>query len=58
MSDEDGGIARRFGARRLLTSLDRRVTFVVDPAGAVAAVFRHELAIGRHDQDVLAFLRG
>ncbi len=57
LSDPDGAIASRYGARRLVTSADRRVTFVIDPEGRVAARFQHELAIARHDADVRDFLR-
>jgi peroxiredoxin len=35
---------------------DRRVTYVIDPEGLVAAVFHHELAIGQHERDVRDFL--
>ncbi len=56
IADSDGAIARRYGARRPLVSLDRRITYVIDPDGVIAAGFHHELAVNRHDQDVRGFL--
>jgi thioredoxin-dependent peroxiredoxin len=56
IADADGAVARPYGAHRALVHLDRRVTYVIDPAGRVAAVFSHEIAIGRHEQDVRDFL--
>ena len=56
VADSDGAIARMYGARRPLTSLDRRVTYVIDPDGRIAAAFHHELAVNRHDADVRRFL--
>jgi hypothetical protein len=51
-------VARLYGARRSLLQFDRRVTYVIDPEGLVAAVFHHELAVGRHEADVRDFLAG
>jgi peroxiredoxin Q/BCP len=56
IADPDGTVARLYGARRSLVKLDRRVTYVIDPEGLIAAAFHHELAIGRHEQDVREFL--
>jgi peroxiredoxin Q/BCP len=55
IADPDGSIAKRYGAKRPLLSLDRRLTFVIDPEGVIAAVFHHETAAGRHEEDVRAF---
>jgi peroxiredoxin len=49
-------VARPYGAHRALLNLDRRVTYVIDPAGRIAAAFHHELAIGAHERDVRDFL--
>jgi len=49
-------VARLYGARRSLVRFDRRVTYVIDPEGLVAAVFHHELVVGRHEADVRDFL--
>jgi len=56
VADPDAAIARKYGARRPLVSLDRRITYVIDPEGRIAAGFHHELAVSRHDQDVREFL--
>ena len=56
IGDPEGTVARLYGARRPLMQYDRRVTYVIDPEGLVAAVFHHELAIGRHETDVRDFL--
>ena len=56
VADPDGSIARKYGAHRPLMSLDRRITYVIDPEGRIAAGFHHELAVNRHDQDVRGFL--
>jgi len=57
LADEDGSITRDFGVKRPLMNSAKRVTFVIDPEGKVAARFQHELRFGRHIEDVLAFLK-
>lgn len=57
IADSDGTIARQYKARRPLVSLDRRITYVIDPEGTIATGFHHELAVNRHDQDVRDFLK-
>jgi peroxiredoxin len=56
ISDPEGAIARQYGARRRLVSFDRRITYVIDPEGKIAAAFHHELAVKRHEQEVRDFL--
>ncbi|HTE53748.1 MAG TPA: peroxiredoxin [Kofleriaceae bacterium] len=56
VSDPDGAIARLYEARRPLVSFVRRITYVIDPDGRVAACFHHELAVKRHEQEVREFL--
>ena len=56
VADPDGTVARMYGARRPLVEYDRRLTYVIDPEGRVAAVFHHELSVGRHEYDVREFL--
>jgi peroxiredoxin Q/BCP len=56
LADPDGAVARPYGAHRALVHLDRRVTYVIDPAGRVAAVFHHEIAVGQHERNVRDFL--
>jgi peroxiredoxin len=56
IADEDGAVCGAFGARRSLVPLTKRVTFVIDPQGRIAARFHHELNVSRHVERVLAFL--
>jgi peroxiredoxin Q/BCP len=55
IADPDGAIAGKYGARRPLLSLDRRITYVIDPDGRIAAGFHHELAVNKHDAGVRGF---
>jgi peroxiredoxin Q/BCP len=57
IGDADGAISRAYGVVWPLLSTARRETFVIDPEGKVAARFHHELLVGRHQDDVLAFLK-
>ena len=57
IADEDGAVCSAFGATRSLVPLTKRLTFVIDPQGRVAARFHHELNVGRHVEQVLAFLK-
>ncbi len=57
IGDHDERISRAYGARRSLLPFDKRVTFVIDPEGRVAAKFHHELQISKHLDDVMRFLR-
>jgi thioredoxin-dependent peroxiredoxin len=56
IADPDGAIAKKYEARRPLLSLDRRITYVIDPDGRIAAGFQHELAVNRHEEEVRRFL--
>lgn len=55
IADPDGTIARLYKARRPLVALDRRISYVIDPEGRIAAAFHHELSAGRHEADVRQF---
>jgi peroxiredoxin Q/BCP len=57
VGDPDRHISRSFGVLWPLISLDKRVTFVVDEQGMIQAVFRHELQVSKHLDDVLHFLQ-
>lgn len=57
VSDPDRAIATAYGAMRRLISVGRRITYVIDPEGRIAAVFRHEMNVGGHDRDVREFFR-
>jgi len=58
---DDGSMAKAFGASWLggLLPVSKRMTFVIDPAGIVRGVFRHEiLNIDQHVTDVRGVLAG
>ncbi len=56
VADPSKEISRSFGVLRSLLPWDRRITYVVDEEGRVAAVFEHEFQVSRHLDDVLWFL--
>lgn len=59
LSDPDGAVARRFGARRSwLPALPvKRKTFVIDTDRTVLGVIGGEMTFDRHADDALALLR-
>lgn len=58
LSDEDKSVITLYGVKRRLPFLpNKRVTYIIDKAGAIRGVFHHEVAIGRHRDDVLGALR-
>jgi peroxiredoxin len=57
IADEDKSISRAYGVLWPLISLDKRVTYIVDDAGLVRAVFHHELQVSKHLDGVLGFLK-
>ena len=57
VADADGRIVRAYGVRRSLLGTAKRVTFVIDPEGRIAARFHHELLVNKHIDDVIDFLR-
>jgi thioredoxin-dependent peroxiredoxin len=57
VGDQAGAVSRAYGTKRKMLPFDRRVTFVVDPEGRIAARFEHEFRIERHVDDVLEFLK-
>jgi peroxiredoxin Q/BCP len=56
IGDADCSISRAYGVLRGLGTADKRVTYVIDEAGLVAAVFHHEIQVTRHVGDVLRWL--
>lgn len=56
IGDEDGSIGRAYGVLWPIVGIPHRVTFIVDRARKVVAVFRHELAATKHRDDVLRTL--
>lgn len=57
LSDVDGSVARAYGVRFPIVGRTKRVTFVIDPQGRIAASFHHELLFTKHIADVIAFLK-
>ena len=57
LADPDRTIARAYGVLFPIVSRVQRTTFVIDPAGLIAARFHHELRFERHVDDALAFLK-
>jgi peroxiredoxin len=56
IADADTTVSRAYGVLWPLVSRTKRVTFVVDRDRKVLAVFRHELQIAKHRNDVLQFV--
>jgi peroxiredoxin Q/BCP len=56
VSDHDRVISKAYGVLWPGIPFDKRVTFVIDESGQVAAVFRHEIQVSKHLDDVLRFL--
>ena len=57
VADEDRSISRGYGVLRAFVPVDQRVTFVIDEAGIIGAVFQHEFQVSKHLDEVLRFLR-
>ena len=57
IADPEGRIARDYGVKRSLLPSVKRVTFIIDPEGLIAARFHHELLWYKHIDDALDFLR-
>ena len=55
--DPEGAIARAFDVSWPFIKLVRRVTFVIDGAGAIRGVFQHELRVTRHVDDAVAAVK-
>jgi thioredoxin-dependent peroxiredoxin len=55
VADPDGAISGRYQVLRSFHRVDRRVVYVIDPAGRIAAAFHHELRIGALHDEVQAF---
>jgi peroxiredoxin Q/BCP len=56
VGDEDKKICDNYGVLWPLIKLPQRITFVIDEAGLIQAVFHHEVQISRHLDDVRKFL--
>jgi peroxiredoxin Q/BCP len=58
IGDSDRAISEAYRVLRSFLASDKRVTYVIDEQGIVAAVFHHELQVRRHVSDVIGWLRG
>lgn len=57
LSDPDKSIIRAYGVGRRIPFIpNKRVTYIVNKAGAIRGVFHHELSMGQHKNDVLSAL--
>jgi thioredoxin-dependent peroxiredoxin len=57
VGDASKEIGRAYGVLWPVVQIDRRVTFIIDPAGVVENVIKHEVRVTRHLDDVLEWLR-
>jgi peroxiredoxin Q/BCP len=57
IADPERKIIRAFDAEWLFGLAVARVTYVIDKAGVIRALIRHEFAVGRHLPEVLEALR-
>jgi thioredoxin-dependent peroxiredoxin len=57
IADNDRKVSTAYGVARRILPIAKRVTFVIDPDGKVAARFEHELQVNKHLDNVLRFLR-
>ncbi len=56
VADADGSICRAYDVLWPLLQRPKRVTFIVERSMRILAVFRHELRVSKHRDDVLLFL--
>lgn len=57
INDTELEISQAYGVARRWLPLSKRVTFVIDPEGRIAARFQHEFQVNRHLDDVLRYLK-
>ncbi|MDY7225624.1 peroxiredoxin [Hyalangium rubrum] len=57
LGDESRAISRAYDVLWPVLKVDRRVTFIIDPAGTVESIIRHEVRVYRHLDDVLRYLQ-
>lgn len=57
LGDVSRAISRAYDVLWPMLNVDRRVTYIIDPAGRIEAVIRHEVRVYRHMDDVLRYLR-
>jgi peroxiredoxin len=56
IGDKDSVISRAYGVLWPLIGVAKRVTYVINPAQQIEAVFHHELDVKSHRDDVLRFV--
>lgn len=57
IGDEERRISHAYDVLWPVLNVDRRVTFILDPAGKVESIIRHEVRVYRHLDDVLRYLQ-
>ncbi|WP_224247797.1 peroxiredoxin [Hyalangium gracile] len=57
LGDEQRSISTAYDVLWPVLKVDRRVTFIIDPAGRVESIIRHEVRVYRHLDDVLKYLQ-
>ena len=56
IADRDKSISRAYDVLWPIVGVAQRVTYVIAPTRMILAAFRHELAVGRHTDDVMRFV--
>jgi peroxiredoxin len=56
IGDEGKSIATAYGVLWPLLGRSKRVTFIINPLRTIEAVFRHEVQIAKHNDDVLRYV--
>lgn len=57
VSDPELSIARSYQVLFPIVSRVKRMTFVIDPEGCIAARFHHELLFEKHVDDAIAYIK-
>lgn len=57
IADSDRAVSKAYKATRMLIPFNKRVTYVIDPAGRIAAAFDYEVRAAKHVDEALAFIR-
>lgn len=57
IGDEDKKLSRSFDVLWPILGKSQRVTFVIDGEGVVRATFHHEILVGKHLDEVRAFVK-
>jgi len=57
VADEDKRVSNLYGTIGSF-GIRARVTYIIDKQGVIRSAFRHDIAIGRHQEDVITALKG